>query len=123
MSLSPEPTGLPVVGATARALVSNVPSPFAVVALGWSNVSIGALLLPAPLDGYGMLGCSVLQSTDVVGLPVTFTGGSTATYSLPIPLWPGLLGVHVYLQGLAVAPGVNPANIIVSNGLDWQIGY
>ncbi len=123
MSLSPDPTGLPVVGATARALVSNVPSPFAVVALGWSNVSIGALLLPAPLDGYGMLGCSVLQSTDVVGLPVTFTGGSTATYSLPIPLWPSLLSVHVYLQGLAVAPGVNPAGVIISNGLDLHIGY
>lgn len=123
MSLSPEPEGLPVVGATARALLSNVPSPLAFVAMGWSNVSLGALLLPAPLDGYGMPGCSLLQSTDVVGLPVAFTGGTAATYSLPIPLWPGLLGVHVYLQGLAVAPGVNPANIIVSNGLDWQIGH
>ncbi len=123
MSLSPEPTGLPVVGATARAIVANVPSPLAVVALGWSNVSVGALPLPEPLDSYGMLGCSLLQSADLLGLPVTFTGASSATYSLPIPLWSSLLGVHVYLQGLAVAPGVNPAGLIVSNGLDWQIGY
>ena len=70
-----------------------------------------------------MTGCWMLQSTDVLGQPAASTGLGAATYSLPVPFYASLLGVHVYLQGWAVAPGMNSANIIVSNGLDWQIGY
>jgi hypothetical protein len=47
----------------------------------------------------------------------------TATYSLPLPNWSGLIGLHLYLQGWANAPGVNAGNTIVSNGIDWLIGY
>jgi hypothetical protein len=42
---------------------------------------------------------------------------------LPLPNWSGLIGLHLYLQGWANAPGVNAGNTIVSNGIDWLIGY
>ena len=34
----------------------------------------------------------------------------------------GLLGVHIYLQAYAFAPGVNPLQIIISNGVHWVLG-
>jgi hypothetical protein len=70
-----------------------------------------------------MIGCQMLQSTDVLGQPTAATGPASASFGLPLPFQFSLIDVHVYLQAWAVAPGMNPANIIVSNGLDWLIGY
>ena len=36
--------------------------------------------------------------------------------------WVGLLGVHIYLQAYAFAPGVNPLQIVISYGIDWLLG-
>ena len=36
--------------------------------------------------------------------------------------WGSLIGVPLYLQGWAPAPGANPAGVIVSNGIEWFIG-
>ena len=41
---------------------------------------------------------------------------------LAIPSAPNLLGLHVYIQAYALAPGANPLQIIISNGIDWVIG-
>jgi len=41
---------------------------------------------------------------------------------LPLPTWAGLIGLEIYLQGWANAPGANPGNTIVSNGVEWVIG-
>jgi hypothetical protein len=69
-----------------------------------------------------MPGCSLLHSAEVTGQPTTSTGSGTATYAFAIPNNAALVGFHVYLQAWAWAPGANAANVIVSNGLDWQVG-
>ena len=123
LTLVPDVSSQPTIGTSAQALVSNAPSSLVFVAIGWSRTNAGPFQLPVPLDGYGMTGCQMLQSTDVLGQPTAATGPTSAAFSLPLPFQFSLIDVHVYLQAWAVAPGMNPANIIVSNGLDWLIGY
>ena len=69
-----------------------------------------------------MPGCSLLQSTESGSLPAVFNGPGTAIYSLALPNWAALIGLPVYLQAWASAPGANTANVIVSNGVEWVIG-
>jgi hypothetical protein len=64
----------------------------------------------------------LLQSSEVLGLPAPITGPGAATFSVALPNIPGLVGLRVYLQGWASAPGVNAGNTITSNGVEWTIG-
>jgi hypothetical protein len=121
LDLSPIATAPPIINTTAQVAVNNIPSPFSFVALGGSRTAVGPFPLPLSLSGIGMPGCDLLQSFDV-SLAATPTGPGSATFGLPIPNLPVLMGVHVYLQGWAIAPGANPASLIVSNGIDWGIG-
>jgi hypothetical protein len=45
------------------------------------------------------------------------------SYSFAIPNNVAFVGFHVYLQAYAWAPGANPASIVISNGLDWRVGF
>jgi len=69
-----------------------------------------------------MPGCDLLQSADILGLGTSPLTPSTLSFSLAIPNLPTLLGFHLYLQAYAFAPGVNPLQIIISNGIDWLLG-
>ena len=69
-----------------------------------------------------MPGCDLLQSAESGLLPITITGPGTAVFAQPLPNVSSLIGLHVYLQGWAYAPGVNPGHTIVSNGIEWAIG-
>jgi hypothetical protein len=121
--LTPEAAFPPRIGTMARAGLSALASPVAVMMLGWSRTMYGPFTLPVSLAAINMPGCDLLQSADVFGLPVTMTGLSTADYSLPIPNVASLVDLHLYLQAVAFSPGANPAELLVSNGLDWQISY
>jgi hypothetical protein len=122
LAISPVATARPVINATAQASLTNIPSSLAFVALGWSRTMVGPFALPFPLAGYGMPGCYMLHSAEAAAQPVKFTGPTNATYSLPIPNWSVLIGLHLYLQGWAAAPGTNPGDTVVSNGLEWVVG-
>ena len=122
LALAPTATGRPIINTTAEVTLTNIPSSIAFVATGWNRTTLGSFALPLPLAGYGMPGCDLLQSADSAALPVSFTGTTTATFTLPLPNWPGLIGLRVYLQGWAAAPGANPGNMVVSNGVEWVIG-
>jgi hypothetical protein len=122
LDLAPVAMARPVINTTASASVNNIPSSLAFVALGWSNTTFGAFALPLTLTGFGLPGCDLLTSSEFSALPVTSTGPGTATFSLPLPNINGLVGLHVYLQGWAYAPGVNAGDLIVSNSVDWGIG-
>lgn len=121
LELSPVLGAGPTIGSTARCTMANVPSTLAFVALGWSRSSFGAFALPLTLAGFGMPGCTLLQSSDAPSEAVSATGPSTATYSLALPNMSGLIGLRLYLQGWAFAPGANAGNTIVSNGVEWRI--
>jgi hypothetical protein len=117
------PTSNPILGTTAGALISNAPNQFAGVVMGWSDSHLaGVPLLPVDLAFIGMPGCSMLVSNDVFGLPTTQLTASTLQFDYAIPYSPYLLGAHVYVQAYCVAPGANPLQVIVSNGIDWLIG-
>lgn len=122
LDLQPAPTALPRLQTTALATLTNVPAGLAFLALGWSRTSFGAVPLPRSLQGFGLPGCDQLQSAEVVFAPVVFTTATSATFSLPIPNDPGLVDLRVFLQGWALAPGANPGQVVVSNGVDWSIG-
>jgi hypothetical protein len=117
------PTSNPILGTTAGALISNAPNQFAGVVMGWSDTHLaGAPLLPLDLAFIGMPGCSMLVSNEVIGLPTTQLTASTLQFDYAIPSSLVLLGAHVYVQAYCVAPGANPLQVIVSNGIDWLIG-
>ena len=117
------PTGSPVIGAMAGALIANAPTAFAGVSMGWSDtVLTGSPLLPLSLSSIGMPGCFLLHSNDLFGLSTTPVTASTLQFDFSIPFQSSLLGAHVYLQAYCFAPGENPRHIIVSNGIDWLIG-
>ena len=91
--------------------------------MGFSQSNLGGLpILPLSLAGLGMPGCSLLHSNDVFGLPVVASAPGVLGFSYAIPGNSSLLDAHVYLQAFCFAPGENPLEVIVSNGLDWLIG-
>ncbi len=121
-ALTISPGALPRINTTAQALLTNIPSSLAFVCLGWSNTTTGIFALPLSLAPFGLPGCLLQQSAEGGSLPVTPTGVGTATFSVQLPNNTDLLGLLVYLQGWAIAPGYNPGNAIVSNGVAWLIG-
>lgn len=123
LSLSGVAAAPPAIGTTAQATIANIPSPVAVIALGFNNTAFGSFALPLTLVGFGMPGCNLLHSAEVFGLSVAFTSATTARFDQPLPNNPAFVGQHVYLQAFAVAPGVNPGQLIASNAWDWAIGY
>lgn len=122
IAIAPSLASPPIIGGVARANMSNVHSSLAFVSLGLSRASLGPFALPLSLVGYGMPGCEMLQSADVAAAPATITGAGTASYSMAIPNWIGLIGLRIYLQGWAPDPGVNPGGLVASNALEWIIG-
>jgi hypothetical protein len=122
LALAPVVAARPTINTTPQVALMNVPSSLAFVSLGLSRTSYGPFVLPMSLLPFGLPGCDLLQSADAVAQPAAITGPGTAIYGLPLPNWGGLLGQSLYLQGWAVAPGVNPIGVIVSNGVEWFIG-
>lgn len=121
LQFTPQPNGAPILAATARALIRNAPTPVFAVTAGFNTATIGQFPLPLPLDGFGMTGCVLRHSADILGLPVSPVAGGLE-FALPIPNQIALLGQFVRLQAYGYAPGQNLAEIIVSNRLDWRIG-
>lgn len=122
LALAPVASSRPLLGQSAAASIANAPTPVAGVAIGWSNQFYGPFILPVTLAGIGMVGCDLLQSTDVFGLTATPVTSSTLLFSMGIPNQQSLLGAHVFLQAYCFAPGVNPLQLIASNGIDWTLG-
>ncbi|MCK5943175.1 MAG: hypothetical protein KAI24_14440 [Planctomycetes bacterium] len=116
----PDPA-LPQVGGAAVATITNAATPLAGVSLGLSRDLASGFPLPLALDGLGMTGCELLQSADVIGLPASPLTPTTLGFTLALPNDPALVGVHLYAQAYAFAPGQNPLGVVVSNGIDWRV--
>jgi hypothetical protein len=106
----------PIVGTT------GVSETFAIPGTALAGVVFYGFQKPVPPIDLGFLGapgCSLQTSVEATLL---FTPtGTTASHSVPVPNDPRIAGVHVYHQSAVVAPGLNPFNVITSNGLDWKI--
>lgn len=112
----------PRLGQTASATITSAPTLLAGVALGFSRTTFGPFSLPVSLGSIGMPGCDLWQSADLLGLGTSPLTPSTLSFSLAIPNVTSVLGLHVFLQAYAFAPGVNPLQIVISNAIDWMLG-
>lgn len=112
---------LPTIGGTGQLLLTQLPAAYSAITVGTSRTQLGLYQLPAALTFLGMPGCTLLQSAEFT-LATTPGAAGTATFALPIPNQPSLVGVRLYLQGWAHAPGANAAEFLTSNGIEWLIG-
>jgi hypothetical protein len=117
----PQPYHVPYLGMTfgvrMYAAPYNQPS---FVAFGFSNTNAGSVPLPLSLQFLGMTSCTLYTSADIL-LP-TSVSGANATTSFSVPVLPWLIGAHFFLQGFALDPGGNPANLIGTQALACTIG-
>lgn len=113
----------PFVGDVFTTTVATLPTdPGVIVAglLGFSDTSWGAITLPADLSPYDMPGCTLYND---VGWPMPLpVAGGIATWDLPIPVMPSLLGLPFFEQALVFDAPANPAGMILSNPLRARIG-
>jgi hypothetical protein len=123
LGLVPDSAGRPVIGQIGSATVVDAPTSATFVAMGSSNQTYGPFALPVTLAGIGMIGCDLYQSSEVLGLSTTPMSPTTRSFSLAIPNTQSLIGIHVYLQAYAFAPGANPLSVIISNAIDWHLGH
>ena len=118
----PQVIDRPVLGQNGGATIVNAPTSVAGVAMGWSNQFFGPFALPVTLAGIGMPGCDLRHSAEIIGLGASPLTPSTLSFSLAVPNVLTLIGSHVYMQAYALAPGVNPLQVIISNGINWLLG-
>ncbi len=119
----PDANARPVLGQTATVNIEHTAAGgVAFMSWGWSNRQALGLALPADMNIFGLPGCWLLQSDDAIALPCTSTGPTTARFEVAIPNWVSLVGLKVYLQPWTIAPGYNPGNAVVGNGVAWTVG-
>jgi hypothetical protein len=111
----------PVLGQQQTLEATNVGGPFAVVMFGWSSNDTNGQILPLSLAGLGMPGCELVQSLEVTA-PCQITAPGIARYSWPVPNAAQLVGLHLFVQTGAPAPGQNAAGVVVSNGVSLFVG-
>lgn len=80
------------------------------------------MTLPLSLAAFGMPGCELLHSGELLFLPGAPTANGTVTWSLTVPNAAMLVGLSFWLQASAPAPGQNPAGLIFSNGIAVRLG-
>lgn len=119
--LQPAPYHVPYVGMPFRVDLFALPyGQPALLALGASRTNWNGAPLPAALDAIGMLGCTLLVAPDALVLAPG--SGAQASLTIAVPNQPTLVGAPFHLQGFAVAPGANPANLVATRALDCRIG-
>ena len=103
-------------------LIGPVNTPgVAVLTIGLSNQSYSGIPLPIDLAAVGAPGCWLLNSLDV-----TATGAvvaSQASFQVPLPANPAIVGVRMWSQGAAFDPTRNAFGMVVSNGIEQFLGY
>lgn len=116
------PINNPVLGTLGQALITHAPTTVAGVAMGVSNTFSFPIPLPFELSSLGMPGCYLLQSAEIVGLGAAPATAATLRFQFLIPANSALAGQTFYLQSFALAPGYNPTQVVLSNGIAWRLG-
>ena len=103
LALSPRGGALPEIGRTLVLEAAPVSRPsLPLLLVGGSDAQWAGQALPLDLSPFGLPGCGLFVSIDVV-LPMSVAGGSAST-ALSIPRKPELLGLPVFAQALILAP-------------------
>lgn len=86
--------------------------------VGLSRQHLGGQPLPIDLGAFGMPGCALLCSADLLHLTV----GPGNWWWFSMPVGQELVGARFFLQGLVVDPGANAAGLVTTPGLMAVIG-
>ncbi len=115
--------GRPFVGGVLTLLASGLaPSEPVFHLLGDSRTGWNSVPLPFDLGGFGAPGCAVLAEPEVVeGVGASDAAGARR-FTIRIPDDLSLVGATFYHQVVGLAPGANPAGLIVTNGGELTIG-
>ncbi|MEZ5965044.1 MAG: hypothetical protein R3F56_14515 [Planctomycetota bacterium] len=98
----------------------DTPANLAVLSLGVSRTTWRGASLPADLGAFGMSGCELLDSSDVLlSMQVSAQGADLA---MPIPVWRELNRVELYAQALVFDPASNPAGAVTTGGVALRFG-
>lgn len=117
-------TSAPRIGQNFGLAVGNLPTGtvLAFAGFGLSSAQFGQFVLPYPLDAHGMPGCWLVQDMSLASAHPCVVNGANATTSLAIPNDAGFVGLQMFAQAWAVAPGVNQTGIVLSAGLRIRVG-
>ncbi|MBK8979686.1 MAG: hypothetical protein IPM29_27620 [Planctomycetes bacterium] len=87
----------------------------AVLAIGFSDtVTSGGVPLPIDLTPIGATSCSLFIDVQASGTAMT-NGSGNASFSLPVPAIPAIVGNPVFAQWFQLSPGTNPLGLIASD--------
>lgn len=106
----------PNIGRSTTLSVSDLPANTIASALLFGTTPVSV-----PLDVLGMTGCSLHVNNVFTSVPMTISG-DRATFPLAIASDPGNIGTSLVLQGAAIAPGVNPFGVALSEQGVMTIG-
>lgn len=94
----------------------------AISVMGVSNTKIGPITLPFRLDAFGLKGCDVNVSFEILSAVITNSNGF-AINSMPVPNDPKLAGIFFYHQWLNIDKRVNPnVQMSFSDGMRVDLG-
>ena len=82
---------------------------------GFSDQMVGNLPLPLSGNPFGMPGCSLYVSIDIVGTIGTSNAGGVALWTVHVPDQLSLLGLRFFQQIAVSAPGANALDLLWSN--------
>ena len=116
--------GTPQIGATSSVLQLNLPPTTLLpgMAVGLSDLAVGAAPLPLSLAFLGAPGCFLHHDAAIDFGAGMLLQGTAATASIAIPNDPAFAGFVFFLQGWGFAPGSNALGLVFSNGVRVQVG-
>jgi PKD repeat protein len=109
-----------VLGATTNTTISNLPLNAGIMLLGFSNTTSSFGPLPLDLTVFGMPGC--VSRVDPASTSFVLGANNTAVYSLGLPNNPGLAGLQLYMQALALDPVTNAFGGVMSDASVGLVG-
>lgn len=119
-TLAAAPGSRPALGTTYTLDVGNLPVGVAFMVTGFSNTSSGPNALPFDLGVFGMNGCSLL--VDPLSNLVITGAGTTASWSLNVPVSAAFSGLELYNQAFSLDPTANAPGLTTTNGGRSRLG-
>ena len=108
------PRDTPQIGRTLAVTVTNLPANLAVMITGFTAVSTVAL------DPFGMPGCGLNETLDL--LTVVVGAANVGTFALALPADQTLLGLSLYQEALVFDAGINPMGAVMSDAAALVVG-
>ncbi|HEX6813964.1 MAG TPA: hypothetical protein VF384_20240 [Planctomycetota bacterium] len=113
----------PILGSQFIAEVDQIPAGSLVGGvMGLSATVWASVPLPLALGAFGMPGCNLLASMDATLLVGVANANGSVNWVTAIPATPSLAGFPFFQQAFVLAPGANPAGILMSNGGHAVVG-